>query len=195
VVGWRSVSVPLQDRRARALVRTAGSSSSSNACLRARACKAWPICCARCCCPRARPPAPTRAPPHARTFSGQDSIWLLARMAQMPLNGAGMSGKSKRLNSPGLSGIAKIMLCSFHCSRSSMPSSCGRSRRQQRHTQRGVSGARAHRTRAHTSPAAAAAAAACCCASHPRLKRPTANTPRAAAHTTQRTLNTFIMFG
>lgn len=42
----------------------------------------------------------------------------------MPLRGAGMSGKSNLLNSPGLSGMAKIMLCSFHCSRSSMFSSC-----------------------------------------------------------------------
>lgn len=31
---------------------------------------------------------------------------------------------SHLLNSPGLSGIAKIMLCSFHCRRSSMPNSC-----------------------------------------------------------------------
>jgi hypothetical protein len=33
----------------------------------------------------------------------------------MPFQGAGMSGKSKRENSPGEFGIAKIMLCSFHC--------------------------------------------------------------------------------
>ena len=40
-----------------------------------------------------------------------------------PLMGAGKSGNSKRENSPGESGIAKIMECDFHCSRSSMPSS------------------------------------------------------------------------
>lgn len=41
----------------------------------------------------------------------------------IPLIGAGRSGKSKRENSPGLSGMAKIMECSFHCKRSSMFSS------------------------------------------------------------------------
>ena len=50
------------------------------------------------------------------------------RMATTPLRGAGMSGKSKRLNSPGESGMANIMLCCFHCSRSSMPSSLCRTR-------------------------------------------------------------------
>lgn len=45
------------------------------------------------------------------------------RMATTPLSGAGMSGKSKRLNSPGESGIAKIIECCFHCNRSSIPSS------------------------------------------------------------------------
>ena len=45
-------------------------------------------------------------------------------MAQTPFKGAGRaSGKSKRENSPGLSGMAKIMLCDFHCSRSSILSS------------------------------------------------------------------------
>jgi hypothetical protein len=41
----------------------------------------------------------------------------------MPFHGAGMSGKSKRLNSPGESGMAKIIECSFHCRRSWMLSS------------------------------------------------------------------------
>lgn len=42
----------------------------------------------------------------------------------LPLRGAGRTlGKSNRLNSPGLFGIAKIMLCSFHCRRSLMPNS------------------------------------------------------------------------
>lgn len=41
-------------------------------------------------------------------------------MAQTPLKGAGISGKSNLENSPGLSGIAKIMLCDFHCSLSSI---------------------------------------------------------------------------
>ena len=46
------------------------------------------------------------------------------RMAQMPLRGAGrLSGKSKRENSPGESGTAKIMLWDFHWRRSCMPSS------------------------------------------------------------------------
>ena len=45
-------------------------------------------------------------------------------MAHTPLRGAGrLSGKSKRENCPGASGMAKIMLCCFHCSLSSMPSS------------------------------------------------------------------------
>ncbi len=38
------------------------------------------------------------------------------RMAMTPLNGAGRSGKSKRLNSPGRSGMAKTMEWNFHCS-------------------------------------------------------------------------------
>lgn len=46
------------------------------------------------------------------------------RMAHTPFRGAGkLSGKSKREYSPGASGMAKIMLCCFHCKRSSIPSS------------------------------------------------------------------------
>ena len=45
--------------------------------------------------------------------------WLLTslflRMAMMPFHGAGMSGKSNRLNSPGRFCMAKIIECSFHC--------------------------------------------------------------------------------
>mmetsp|Transcript_11126 Transcript_11126/g.19424 ORF Transcript_11126/g.19424 Transcript_11126/m.19424 type:complete len:220 (+) Transcript_11126:959-1618(+) len=59
-------------------------------------------------------------------FSGQVSIWLFRRMATMPFQGAGSSGKSKRENSPGISGLAKIIACSFHCSLFSMPSSLNR---------------------------------------------------------------------
>jgi hypothetical protein len=44
-------------------------------------------------------------------------------MAMTPLIGAGKSGNSNRENSPGASGMAKIMECDFHCSRSSMPKS------------------------------------------------------------------------
>ena len=50
------------------------------------------------------------------------------RMAMTPLTGAGRSGNSNRENSPGASGLAKIMECDFHCSRSSM----SRSLRMQR---------------------------------------------------------------
>mmetsp|Transcript_32741 Transcript_32741/g.72329 ORF Transcript_32741/g.72329 Transcript_32741/m.72329 type:complete len:206 (+) Transcript_32741:1644-2261(+) len=59
-------------------------------------------------------------------FSGHVNIWLLLRMAMMPFHGAGISGKSKRLNSPGRLGMAKIMECSFHCSLFSMFSSLNR---------------------------------------------------------------------
>ena len=44
-------------------------------------------------------------------------------MAITPLMGAGKSGNSNRENSPGASGMAKIIECDFHCSRSSIPSS------------------------------------------------------------------------
>ena len=44
-------------------------------------------------------------------------------MATTPLRGAGRSGKSKRENSPGESGMAKIMECDFHCSLSSISNS------------------------------------------------------------------------
>jgi hypothetical protein len=46
------------------------------------------------------------------------------RASHEPFNGAGsVSRKSNRLNSPGLSGIAKIIECSFHCNLSFIPSS------------------------------------------------------------------------
>mmetsp|Transcript_6540 Transcript_6540/g.24294 ORF Transcript_6540/g.24294 Transcript_6540/m.24294 type:complete len:212 (-) Transcript_6540:85-720(-) len=62
-----------------------------------------------------------------RSFSGHVSIWLLLAIAHTPFQGAGShDGKSKRENSPGESGIAKIMACSFHCRRSSMSSSANR---------------------------------------------------------------------
>ena len=49
------------------------------------------------------------------------------RMAAAMLNGAGtFGGKSKLVNSPGKSCIAKVIVCFFHCSRSSMPSSAKR---------------------------------------------------------------------
>lgn len=57
------------------------------------------------------------------------SISLLRRIATRPLSGAGnRSGNSKRENRWNPSavccpGIAKIMLCDFHCKRSRMPSS------------------------------------------------------------------------
>ena len=45
----------------------------------------------------------------------------------LPFMGAGKdSGKSNLLNSPGLLGIANIIECSFHCNRSSIPSSPNR---------------------------------------------------------------------
>mmetsp|Transcript_18640 Transcript_18640/g.32444 ORF Transcript_18640/g.32444 Transcript_18640/m.32444 type:complete len:223 (-) Transcript_18640:36-704(-) len=60
-------------------------------------------------------------------FSGHVSMSLLPTMATNAFSGAGSQlGKSKRLNSPGLSGIANIMACFFHCSRSSMSSSLNR---------------------------------------------------------------------
>mmetsp|Transcript_9133 Transcript_9133/g.23440 ORF Transcript_9133/g.23440 Transcript_9133/m.23440 type:complete len:319 (+) Transcript_9133:578-1534(+) len=58
-------------------------------------------------------------------FSGHVSMSLLRRMATRPFQGAGMSGKSKRLNSPGLPWLpmAKIIEWHFHWRRSSMSSS------------------------------------------------------------------------
>ena len=51
------------------------------------------------------------------------------RMAHTPFRGAGkLSGKSNRENCPGASGMANIMLCCFHCKRSSMFSSLHGSR-------------------------------------------------------------------
>jgi hypothetical protein len=44
-------------------------------------------------------------------------------MATMPFHGAGRLGKSKTLNSPGESGMAKIRAWFFHCSLSWMLSS------------------------------------------------------------------------
>mmetsp|Transcript_14414 Transcript_14414/g.33037 ORF Transcript_14414/g.33037 Transcript_14414/m.33037 type:complete len:324 (+) Transcript_14414:769-1740(+) len=60
-------------------------------------------------------------------FSASVSIFWLRRMASPKLKGAGMPGtKSKVVNSPGSSCMAKIILCVFHCSRSSMSSSLNR---------------------------------------------------------------------
>mmetsp|Transcript_11849 Transcript_11849/g.24672 ORF Transcript_11849/g.24672 Transcript_11849/m.24672 type:complete len:307 (+) Transcript_11849:988-1908(+) len=58
------------------------------------------------------------------SFSPSVSIFWFIRIARPKLNGAGMPGmKSKVVNSPGSSCMAKIILCTFHCSRSWMPSS------------------------------------------------------------------------
>ena len=60
-------------------------------------------------------------------FSPSVSIFWLSRIARPKLNGAGIPGtKSKVVNSPGSSCIAKIILCTFHCSRSWIPSSANR---------------------------------------------------------------------
>mmetsp|Transcript_28222 Transcript_28222/g.39258 ORF Transcript_28222/g.39258 Transcript_28222/m.39258 type:complete len:272 (+) Transcript_28222:891-1706(+) len=57
-------------------------------------------------------------------FSAQERSCVLRRIATIPFRGAGtLLGKSKRENWPGFSGRAKIIVCSFHCSRSWMPSS------------------------------------------------------------------------
>mmetsp|Transcript_44498 Transcript_44498/g.144624 ORF Transcript_44498/g.144624 Transcript_44498/m.144624 type:complete len:320 (-) Transcript_44498:189-1148(-) len=59
-----------------------------------------------------------------RTLSRSESISVLPRMAAAMLSGAGTpSGKSNEVNSPGSCGMANVMRCAFHCSRSSMPSS------------------------------------------------------------------------
>mmetsp|Transcript_64161 Transcript_64161/g.126782 ORF Transcript_64161/g.126782 Transcript_64161/m.126782 type:complete len:254 (-) Transcript_64161:310-1071(-) len=60
-------------------------------------------------------------------FSGSVSIFWFIKIARPKLNGAGMPGmKSKVVNSPGSSCIAKIILCTFHCNRSWIPSSAKR---------------------------------------------------------------------
>ena len=60
-------------------------------------------------------------------FSPSVSIFWLSRIASPKLNGAGIPGtKSKVVNSPGSSCMAKIILCTFHCSRTSMSSSAKR---------------------------------------------------------------------
>mmetsp|Transcript_4719 Transcript_4719/g.14994 ORF Transcript_4719/g.14994 Transcript_4719/m.14994 type:complete len:289 (-) Transcript_4719:43-909(-) len=57
-------------------------------------------------------------------FSGSVSIFWFNRIARAKLKGAGMPAtKSKVVNSPGSSCIAKTILCTFHCKRSWMPSS------------------------------------------------------------------------
>ena len=65
--------------------------------------------------------------PRQRIASATCRIWQPVsghlRMAMTPLTGAGKSGNSNRENSPGASGMAKIMECDFHCSRSSIPNS------------------------------------------------------------------------
>ena len=60
------------------------------------------------------------------TFSAirKDASYL--RIATTPFKGAGKSGNSNLLNSPGASGIAKIMEWDFHCNLSSMSSSLKR---------------------------------------------------------------------
>mmetsp|Transcript_25809 Transcript_25809/g.37025 ORF Transcript_25809/g.37025 Transcript_25809/m.37025 type:complete len:262 (-) Transcript_25809:1400-2185(-) len=61
------------------------------------------------------------------SFSQKVSIFWLLRMARPKLKGAGMPGmKSKVVNSPGSSCIAKIIWWIFHCRRSSMDSSLNR---------------------------------------------------------------------
>mmetsp|Transcript_15542 Transcript_15542/g.37637 ORF Transcript_15542/g.37637 Transcript_15542/m.37637 type:complete len:502 (+) Transcript_15542:536-2041(+) len=61
------------------------------------------------------------------SFSCSVSISLLSRMARPKLKGAGMPlTKSKVVNCPGSSCMAKIILCTFHCRRSSMSSSAKR---------------------------------------------------------------------
>mmetsp|Transcript_37727 Transcript_37727/g.82060 ORF Transcript_37727/g.82060 Transcript_37727/m.82060 type:complete len:362 (-) Transcript_37727:221-1306(-) len=60
-------------------------------------------------------------------FSLRVSILSFRRMARPKLRGAGMPlMKSKVVNSPGSSCMAKIILCTFHCRRSSMSSSSNR---------------------------------------------------------------------
>mmetsp|Transcript_8314 Transcript_8314/g.23160 ORF Transcript_8314/g.23160 Transcript_8314/m.23160 type:complete len:248 (+) Transcript_8314:999-1742(+) len=61
------------------------------------------------------------------SFSPRVSIFWLRRMARPKLRGAGMPlTKSKVVNSPGSSCMAKIILCTFHWRRSSMSSSAKR---------------------------------------------------------------------
>mmetsp|Transcript_19641 Transcript_19641/g.33011 ORF Transcript_19641/g.33011 Transcript_19641/m.33011 type:complete len:225 (+) Transcript_19641:946-1620(+) len=61
------------------------------------------------------------------SFSFRVSILVLSKMASAKLKGAGMPfTKSKVVNSPGNSCMAKIILCVFHCRRSSMSSSSNR---------------------------------------------------------------------
>mmetsp|Transcript_30764 Transcript_30764/g.52631 ORF Transcript_30764/g.52631 Transcript_30764/m.52631 type:complete len:226 (+) Transcript_30764:1152-1829(+) len=60
-------------------------------------------------------------------FSPRVSIFWLRRIASPKLNGAGIPGmKSKVVNSPGSSCMAKIILWTFHWRRSWMPSSAKR---------------------------------------------------------------------
>mmetsp|Transcript_15069 Transcript_15069/g.58939 ORF Transcript_15069/g.58939 Transcript_15069/m.58939 type:complete len:242 (+) Transcript_15069:946-1671(+) len=61
------------------------------------------------------------------SFSPSVSIFWLRRMARPKFKGAGMPlTKSKVVNSPGSSCMAKIILCTFHWRRSSMSSSAKR---------------------------------------------------------------------
>mmetsp|Transcript_1924 Transcript_1924/g.6119 ORF Transcript_1924/g.6119 Transcript_1924/m.6119 type:complete len:221 (+) Transcript_1924:1634-2296(+) len=62
-----------------------------------------------------------------RSLSVQLNILSFVKIAYAMLNGAGSPlGNLNFVNSPGESFIANVMLCSFHCKRSSMPSSANR---------------------------------------------------------------------
>ena len=61
------------------------------------------------------------------TFSAHVNISVFRRIASAMPNGAGTPGVNlKKVKVPGFSRIAKAMRCSFHCSRSWMPSSVKR---------------------------------------------------------------------
>mmetsp|Transcript_49145 Transcript_49145/g.111462 ORF Transcript_49145/g.111462 Transcript_49145/m.111462 type:complete len:204 (+) Transcript_49145:898-1509(+) len=61
------------------------------------------------------------------SFSPRDSILVFSKIARPKLKGAGIPGmKSKVVNSPGSSCIAKIILCTFHWRRSWRSSSLNR---------------------------------------------------------------------
>ena len=105
-------------------MNTSSLTRSGTPCLRIHSVTLSPSCASTYGCP---PTMAGSSPMANLIFSGQVSISLLRRMATTPLRGAGShSGKSNLENAPGTSRDAKIMLCSFHCSRSSMPSSRNR---------------------------------------------------------------------
>ena len=65
-----------------------------------------------------------KSPGTILSFSSSVSISVLPRIAAAMLKGLGTPGGNlNEVNSPGSSCIAKVIWCSFHCSRSSMPSS------------------------------------------------------------------------